>query len=249
MRLAAYPNYDQGNIRLPSNEHKTPSVDKYGLETLTNEEVTEALQKLFEEYKKDGARELSRGRPAILNEAQLHAGKLEDMFADRSIWRRYKTGPNAKGDATARIIRADEHGARSLQLHVDELPMEWQYFLDAIPATEIGEFGSLRSDSEGGPLAVNSLILGLREVSLHEGIRYWTGGLRPLTFKLLKRTYGDALQQIGETVHLGTLASEFVPFFVDLEKGFEVITSTQQQLGKRTLGTFLKSGTGQKHSA
>lgn len=207
----------------------------------TEEEILQARRLLADVYLANGA----------IDESYLsEQGTLKDEFDP--YYRRatyFGTYDPSKPDellATARLIHPRAGGGvDTLQLHIDDLEPEWQKELRMQDPRGLAEFASLVKKRETGSMPTLFLIREMFHFSREYDID-WVCGLKPELLAKFVRQFGDALEPMGQKVHLGNLKPTYVPLRIDTKKGLENLLNTKgrliQSIGKRAMSAFMSEG-------
>lgn len=207
----------------------------------TPDEVQQARQMLAGLYLRKGAIDES-----FINEQGTLKDEFDPYYPRATYFGTFDRDHPGELLATARLIHPDsDEGIDSLQLHIDELEPEWQVYLrDQEDPSRFAEFASLVKQPETGSMPTLFLIREMLHYSQANRIN-WVCGLKPELEKSFKCRFGDALQPMGDQVHLGDLKPVYLPFSIDTEKGLEQLTNDQRlirPLGRKAMVAFMSDG-------
>lgn len=193
--------------------HKLP----YDANVLYHPEITEARQLLANRYLELGT----------ISEDYLDENRTlkteHDPYVSRATYFGVRHRYTSKLNVTGRFIHPNEHGASSLQLHLEDLESNWRKWLEAeVRPNEVVEFASLvKAGSRVPSIATMFLFRKMLQHSFEKDIKYWVFGLNQNLQRTFEARFGDSLQRMGETVRLGNLRATYIPYVLDIEKSRE----------------------------
>jgi hypothetical protein len=153
---------------------------------------------------------------------QIEEGVIVDPTVKRSEYFEV-VRPEVSGDdmlVTARLVSTDGESVRSLPMHMEELPEDWQNFLDdsSKDPNRLAEVASLVK-AEG---VCNAAVIAIYATMIYESNHHeWVWGLQPGVDRNLRRLLGRkcVIEKMGDDyVHLGHLKSRYRPGYMDVER-------------------------------
>lgn len=144
----------------------------------------------------------------------------------------------------ARLIRPNEDGVHSLQVHLEDFDERYSAALMRRDPSEIAELAAYVKAPELEPVASRlcSLYL-IRELirdSRDKQIKTWIFGLRPQLKTKYERLFGPGLDKRGEVMHLGNFKTPFLPYSVDVEAAWRrLMAASRLRIGSSAIARFV----------
>lgn len=152
-------------------------------------------------------------------------------------------------DAAARLIHASPYeGVYSLQMHVDELPIDSRKMVEALPWDQTVECGSLVKAPGVKTTVVMHLIREMFHYSATHDIKYWVWGMEDPIANSYRRMFGDIITRLGPPVSFGEFNFQHVPQLLDVQYGVERFSNPkllERVMGKAALFEFMNKPGGE----